>query len=582
MVTKYKTNTHQAYSHQFLVYLLCVLLFSSLAHSTTHISDSLSTTPIKNNEMDSPAEMNRLNSAYGFASPDVDVMNAALIRQRTSSPQSLEELLQSSYQVFKELRLAHGLYSDRIDFRIGAVNTASLAVVGMGLISLCIADKLGLEENAADLVVETLRSMRGQTPGFSWEKNKKGYFHHWLNTVTQKHLDYSTYSSIDNGILVSGALFCKKYFSTNRLIGELADSLYRSIDWIAAIADPVSGEIYREMDEAGVGKPTALTKPFNEYMIVAWLAANYSTGNNKAKALWQNHYEYSRRLPVTQFNDTLKVLTDRSSEYLSNFVMQFPYFLCHHFTVDADYVSFLSNAMLADKAWWRQNTIAPNYIWGTGAGACPIGYCADNFKNNPYTICSPQIIAGFIPVNPGGLCDLQMLFDNSLGISQLTDKDKTRILWRFSYSQSDWKAQDCQGIDYSTMLFGLASHPAALGTSFFEKYNDFFSGITDQDQDIKEGYQGQDFRLYQNYPNPFNSSTRIDIEVDRASDVTLSIVNTNGQHIRSLMDGPLDSGKHTFFWDGLNENRNIVSSGIYLLYARSDFVVSVDKMLLIR
>ena len=48
------------------------------------------------------------------------------------------------------------------------------------------------------------------------------------------------------------------------------------------------------------------------------------------------------------------------------------------------------------------------------------------------------------------------------------------ILWRYSLLSPGWKAPEVQGIDYSTMLFGLASLPQFLGKEFFVRNNNFF------------------------------------------------------------------------------------------------------------
>ena len=40
------------------------------------------------------------------------------------------------------------------------------------------------------------------------------------------------------------------------------------------IADPKTGAIYMTYNEDGTGIPSSILVPFNEYMIVAWLAKN--------------------------------------------------------------------------------------------------------------------------------------------------------------------------------------------------------------------------------------------------------------------------------------------------------------------
>ncbi|MBN1326425.1 MAG: T9SS type A sorting domain-containing protein [Candidatus Cloacimonetes bacterium] len=70
--------------------------------------------------------------------------------------------------------------------------------------------------------------------------------------------------------------------------------------------------------------------------------------------------------------------------------------------------------------------------------------------------------------------------------------------------------------------------------------------------------------LKQNYPNPFNPSTIIDFSLSENQPVLLDIFNLKGQKIRSLANEILTSGSHRFIWDGTDEQRKPVSSGIYL------------------
>jgi hypothetical protein len=278
----------------------------------------------------------------------------------------------------------------------------------------------------------------------------------------------SEYSSIDSGILIAGALFCKSYFGNNDEIAQLADSLYLSVNWSDAIGNTDSGEIWMVFDEQGNGSLPA--KPFNEYMITAWLAKNDWRDNSQATALWDNHYASPSTLPKKDY-EGYELITD-ADHYLSNFVIQFPYYLCHPFTISDAYITYLTNAMNADLKWWSLNSDQPEYIWGTGAGPALVGYHADNFGNNPGIICSPQIIAGFVPLRSACLEDLEQLWESGLGRYDLPG-DTNQVLWRFSTIQAGWIADGAAGVDWSTMVFGLAAHPDALGSNFFKTHNDF-------------------------------------------------------------------------------------------------------------
>ena len=90
------------------------------------------------------------------------------------------------------------------------------------------------------------------------------------------------------------------------------------------------------------------------------------------------------------------------------------------------------------------------------------------------------------------------------------------------------------------------------------------------------------FSLSQNYPNPFNPETIIRYTLPKNAGVNLTVYNTLGQKIRILIDNEQPAGKYSVKWDGKNDNRQSVASGIYILQFKSAKFTKVQKMLLIR
>ena len=64
--------------------------------------------------------------------------------------------------------------------------------------------------------------------------------------------------------------------------------------------------------------------------------------------------------------------------------------------------------------------------------------------------------------------------------------------------------------------------------------------------------------LYQNYPNPFNSSTVISWQLAVGSDVELSVYNSLGEKVATLVLERMSPGNHTYIFEGRN-----LASGIY-------------------
>ncbi len=88
--------------------------------------------------------------------------------------------------------------------------------------------------------------------------------------------------------------------------------------------------------------------------------------------------------------------------------------------------------------------------------------------------------------------------------------------------------------------------------------------------------------LEQNFPNPFNSATMIKYQLAEPSKVILTIFNLAGQQIIQLIDETQDAGTFQLLWDGNDQARIPVASGIYLLQIQTDNFLMAKKLLLIR
>lgn len=85
-----------------------------------------------------------------------------------------------------------------------------------------------------------------------------------------------------------------------------------------------------------------------------------------------------------------------------------------------------------------------------------------------------------------------------------------------------------------------------------------------------------DYRLEQNYPNPFNPSTTIRYGLPHKSTVQLTVFNTLGQKVATLVQGEEEAGYHEVNFDGSS-----MSSGVYFYRLRAgDFVQTCKLMLL--
>ncbi|MBN1540502.1 immune inhibitor A [candidate division KSB1 bacterium] len=86
-----------------------------------------------------------------------------------------------------------------------------------------------------------------------------------------------------------------------------------------------------------------------------------------------------------------------------------------------------------------------------------------------------------------------------------------------------------------------------------------------------------EFALYQNYPNPFNPTTTVEYALPKASEVVVSIYNTNGQLIQTIEAGYQDAGYQKLTWDASN-----APAGLYFLQLKAGSFTKMIKMTLLK
>ncbi|NQV19764.1 MAG: T9SS type A sorting domain-containing protein [Armatimonadetes bacterium] len=88
--------------------------------------------------------------------------------------------------------------------------------------------------------------------------------------------------------------------------------------------------------------------------------------------------------------------------------------------------------------------------------------------------------------------------------------------------------------------------------------------------------------LAQNYPNPFNPSTTIKYEIKEAGNVTIEVFNIKGQKVKTLINEYHTANNYSTVWNGMNDNNESVSSGIYFYKMKTGDYNSVKKMILMK
>ncbi len=90
------------------------------------------------------------------------------------------------------------------------------------------------------------------------------------------------------------------------------------------------------------------------------------------------------------------------------------------------------------------------------------------------------------------------------------------------------------------------------------------------------------FALFQNYPNPFNTTTTIAYTLPKSARVSLRIYSLLGQEVITLVDDWQDMGCHEVVWDGRDQVKRNMASGIYFLLLQANGHILAKKMLLLK
>lgn len=94
-------------------------------------------------------------------------------------------------------------------------------------------------------------------------------------------------------------------------------------------------------------------------------------------------------------------------------------------------------------------------------------------------------------------------------------------------------------------------------------------------------------RLFQNYPNPFNPETWIPFQLAEKATVSISVYDISGKIVRILELGERPAGVYVSqnratHWDGLNDDGEKVSSGVYFYHLRAGDFSAIRRMIILK
>jgi hypothetical protein len=85
-----------------------------------------------------------------------------------------------------------------------------------------------------------------------------------------------------------------------------------------------------------------------------------------------------------------------------------------------------------------------------------------------------------------------------------------------------------------------------------------------------------------NAPNPFGPRTTIRFELERASNVSVTIFDATGRFVRSLADAPMEAGSHAIGWDARDAAGRAVANGVYQYVLETPNGRISDRMTVVR
>jgi hypothetical protein len=200
----------------------------------------------------------------------------------------------------------------------------------------------------------------------------------------------------------------------------------------------------------------------------------------------------------------------------------------------------------------------PDLIWDSAATA--------NHTDNP-TLTAIGIPCASYPVLAYGWSYEIIYTYNSANDSVVTEGQP--VAWRYLGGQYEYVffGFPLSFIDRPTAVTALRMAITDLGL------------ILDADDMVDRQSVPNQFELSQNYPNPFNPQTTIKFNnpLNRTTHAKLEIFNILGQHIVTLINGPVLPGRHRIEWDGADDEGNPLATGIYFYRLKAnDGFVEVD------
>ena len=394
-----------------------------------------------------------------FGSVDLNAQQAPL------PPFSNEVLKERTFNYF--WKLADPTFGQVPD-RYPSLTFSSIAATGFGITSYIVGaeNKYISRSAAAERTLKTLKALYGlkQGPEPTGVSGFKGFFYHFLTLDKAERFKNVELSTIDTGLLMAGVLAAMSYFDapnpTEKKIRQLADKLYRRVDWDWAMNN-------------------------NPHMSMGW---HPETGFIKSE--WQGYNEamvqyshifidfkgikdpYMQKKGIDYAENTRRATLANQSYCIRN-PKQFEGYSALEWGLTA------CDGPAYDKRVWKGQEI--NFQEYSARGAAATRIVDDG------TI-APTAAGGSIPYAPEvcipTLAHLWNTYANNL-VGEFGFKDAFNRTYTFNASQPDgWFDKDYLGIDQGPILLQMENYQTGLIWNVMKKNPHIKRGL------LKAGFKG--------------------------------------------------------------------------------------------
>lgn len=387
----------------------------------------------------------------------IDAQPIARVSATNSSNDAfLNEVEHGSWQFFNlETNKINGLIPDRAkaDGSKGG-DLASIASVGFGLTSICVADSRGWIKHtvATRRVLTSLRFFRDKLD------QKNGFYHHYYKMGDGSPAADSEISPVDTALFLAGAITAREYFRDPE-ISSLVNDIYDRIDWPWMLN---GGQTFAMAWSPESGFFASRWNSYCELMMIYLLGLGSKT-HPLPPATWRawergpvgTHYGYQfiecGPLFTHQYTQAFVDFRDKTDGYAS-------YFL------NSRYATLAQREMCASLSGrfskWGRN------MWGLSASDSSHGYVAwggppaDDGLDGTLVPCAP---GGSIPFAPAECISV---------LRQMKESYGNKIWKKYGFvdafnPQTGWVDTDVIGIDVGITLVQIENQRTGLVWKYF-------------------------------------------------------------------------------------------------------------------